>query len=273
MTALHLGDRSGLADLAGYLVRLLRYDRAAVVHLRADGPVLGTFGRLPFGGGTSGVIALRTTELAEPARLDAAYSAGQLLDALSAADPAGGTAEAGQPDKTAAPGETAEAEAAATEAAAPACHEAALPPTTPPTRAIDVVLPAAVTGPPWSAMLPPRTGWAQLASLPIPGLVREVAEAVGRFRARTEALPAEERTRPALDRIAEDVWSKALPGVPGTHVPLRAAHAAASLGFLGAVDAGTEATVLSVGGWLRLDGPYGSVSVRRPGATTLFAPR
>src|SRR5689334_3902457 len=76
MTALHLADGSGLADLAGYLVRLLRYDRAAVVHLRADGPVLGTFGRLPFGGGTSGVIALRTTELAVPARLDAAVSAG-----------------------------------------------------------------------------------------------------------------------------------------------------------------------------------------------------
>lgn len=246
MTALHLVGASGLADLAGYLVRLLRYDRAAVVHLRADGPVLGTFGRLPFGGGTSGVIALRTTELAVPVHLDATLSAGRLLDALSAADPVD------RKDKTA-------ADAAVSAGAG--------------REPVEVAVPAPVTGPPWTAMLPPRTGWAQLASLPIPSLVREVADAVGRFRAQTEVLAAEERTRPVLDRIAEDVWSKALPGVPGTHVPLRAAHAAASLGFLGAVDAGTEATVLAVGGWLRLDAPYGSVSVRRPGGPSLFVSR
>ncbi|MDI2127338.1 hypothetical protein [Yinghuangia seranimata] len=245
MTALHLADGPGVADLAGYLIRLLRYDKAAVVHLRADGAVLGTFGRLPFGGGTSGVIALRTTELREPARLDAAVSAGQLLDVLAAHDPEavahvhGHRHDAGEADR----------------------DEAV------------VDLPPEVTGPPWSAMLPPRTGWAQLAALPIAGLVREVAEAVGRFRAMTEALPAERRTRAELDRLAEEVWSKALPGVPGTQLPLRAAHAAASLGFLGSVDAGAEASVLSVGGWLRLDAPYGSVSVRRSGGPSLFVPR
>lgn len=234
MTALHLVDGSAVADLAGYLVRLLRYDRAAVVHLRADGAVLGTFGRVPFGGGTSGVVALRTTELADSVRLDVTVSAGRLLDALAAVEDEHGKAS----------------------------KETAV-----------VAAPPEVTGPPWTAMLPPRTGWVQLASLPIAGLVREVAEAVGRFRGHTEALAAEERTRAALDRMAEDVWSRALSGVPGTHLPLRAAHAAASLGFLGSVDAGAEATVLSVGGWLRLDAPYGSVSVRRSGGPSLFVPR
>lgn len=230
MTLLRLADASGAADLAGYLVRLLRYDRAAVVHLRADGPVLGTFGRVPFGGGTSGVIALRTNELAEPLRYDTTVSAGRLLDALTEvrADD-GGAAE---------------------------------PPA--------AMAPPPVTGPPWTAMLPPRTGWTTLATLPIAGLVREVAVAVGRFRGQMEALATEERTRAVLDRIAEDVWSKTLSGTPGTHLPLRAAHAAASLGFLGAVDAGADATVLAVGGWLRLDAPYGSVSVRRTGGPSLL---
>ncbi|UGQ09747.1 hypothetical protein LO772_22905 [Yinghuangia sp. ASG 101] len=228
MTLLRLADASGAADLAGYLVRLLRYDRAAVVHLRADGPVLGTFGRVPFGGGTSGVIALRTGELAESLRVDTTVSAGQLLDASTRAP----------------------------------ADDAGEPPT--------VTVPPPVTGPPWTAMLPPRTGWTTLATLPIAGLVREVAVAVGRFRGQMEALATEERTRAVLDRIAEDVWSKTLGGTPGTHLPLRAAHAAASLGFLGAVDAGAEATVLAVGGWLRLDAPYGSVSVRRSGGPSLL---
>lgn len=237
MTALQLVDGRGFADLAGYLVRLLRYDRAAVVHLRADGLVLGTFGRVPFGGGTSGVIALRTSELAVPARLDATVSAGQLLDALHK----GGEGVGEGPS-----------------------HAGAI---------AVIPLPPPVTGPPWTAMLPPRTGWTQLASLSIAGLVREVADAVGRFRAQTESLAPDQRTRPVLDGIAEEVWSKALTGVPHTHLPLRAAHAAASLGFLGSVDAGTEAKVSSVGGWLRLDAPYGSVSVRKSGGPSLFVSR
>ncbi|WP_436775691.1 hypothetical protein [Yinghuangia sp. YIM S09857] len=298
MTALHLVDGSALADLAGYLVRLLRYDRAAVVHLRADGAVLGTFGRVPFGGGTSGVVALRTTELADPVRLDATVSAGRLLDALAAVEEGSRGANSGDANSGDATSEDVKSEGAKSEDAGPedaesgggkseggesegaqskgghpgVGHPDADRSDHPKTTAV-VDVPPEVTGPPWTAMLPPRTGWAQLASLPIAGLVREVAEAVGRFRGRTEALAAEERTRAALDRMAEDVWSRALSGVPGTHLPLRAAHAAASLGFLGSVDAGAEATVLSVGGWLRLDAPYGSVSVRRSGGPSLFVPR
>lgn len=230
---LRLVDGSGVADLAGYLVRLLRYDRAAAVHLRAAGDVLATFGRVPFGTGAAGVLALRTSALAAPAQVDATVSAGQLLDALAKGDDA---AARTAPD-------------------------------------VEIALPAPVTGPPWTGLLPPRTGWSPEASLPVPELVHEVAEAVGRFRARTEALAADGRTRAALDRIAEDVWSKTLPGAPGTGLPLRAAHAAASLGFLGSVDAGTDATVHAVGGWLRLDGPFGSVFVRRAGGSSLFIPR
>lgn len=236
---LRLVDGSGIADLAGYLVRLLRYDRAAVVHLRAAGDVLATFGRVPFGTGTAGVLALRTSALATSAQVDATVSAGQLLDALAKVDDAA-TAQRAE---------------------------------TSPVGDVEIGLPDAVTGPPWTGLLPPRTGWSREDSLPIPALVHEVAEAVGRFRARTEALPAPDRTRAALDRIAEDVWSKTLPGAPGTGLPLRAAHAAASLGFLGSVDAGADASVHAVGGWLRLDGPFGSVFVRRAGGSSLFIPR
>lgn len=277
MTALLLVDGSGIADLSGYLVRLLRYDRAAVVHLRADGAVLGTFGRVPFGGGTSGVLALRTSELAAPDRIEATVSAGRLLDALTkaeadatAAHRAGRPRQADQADHTDQADQASEAGRAESQAGRGQASRTR--PDQAPDPTVEVDLPPAVTGPPWTAMLPPRTGWTPKASLPIAALVREVADAVGRFRARTEALPADERTRPVLDRIAEDVWSKALPGVPDTHLPLRAAHAAAALGFLGAVDSGAEATVLAVGGWLRLDAPFGSVSVRRPGGPSLFVP-
>lgn len=266
---LRLVDGSGIADLAGYLVRLLRYDRAAAVHLRAAGHVLATFGRVPFGTGTAGVLALRTSALAAPAQVDATVSAGQLLDALAKADDAATARRAGGPGT---PGESGlpgngGGGGRGGEAREPGHTSAHAAPD------IEIALPEAVTGPPWTGLLPPRTGWSREASLPIPALVHEVAEAVGRFRARTEALPAPDRTRAALDRIAEDVWSKNLPGAPDTGLPLRAAHAAASLGFLGSVDAGTDASVHAVGGWLRLDGPFGSVFVRRAGGSSLFIPR
>lgn len=81
------------ADLAAFLGRLIRWDKAAVVRLRsAEGePALGVFGHPPFGG----VLAVRTAALGGSgigAVVDATVSAGQLLDAVDAA----GTATGGE---------------------------------------------------------------------------------------------------------------------------------------------------------------------------------
>ncbi|MGR7003345.1 hypothetical protein ACU686_44160 [Yinghuangia aomiensis] len=207
---LRLVDGSGIADLAGYLVRLLRYDRAAAIHLRAAGDVLATFGRVPFGTGTAGRpgTAHQRTRGTRAGRRDGvgratarrAREGGRRGDGTAGGDPAGRRRRK-SPSPTRSP---------------------------------------APRGP--ASSRPAPAGRARPPS-PIPVLVHEVAEAVGRFRARTEALPAPDRTRAALDRIAEDVWSKTLPGAPGTGLPSAPRRAAASLGFLGSVDAGADASV------------------------------
>ncbi|MFI8083432.1 hypothetical protein ACIF6L_21860 [Kitasatospora sp. NPDC086009] len=88
--ALALADAGEAADLGAFLVRLLRFDRAAAVRLQAvakqaggDG-VLAVFGRLPLG--SSGALAVRTARLAGPVGpADRTVSAGQLLDGLDSA--------------------------------------------------------------------------------------------------------------------------------------------------------------------------------------------
>ncbi|WP_446038479.1 hypothetical protein [Streptomyces sp. SID1121] len=132
-------------------------------------------------------------------------------------------------------------------------------------------IPAAVTGPPWAGMLPPRGGWQQLPGLPEEDAIRgAVAAAVGEFRSRDERLAPGDRTRAQRDRIGREIWSRTLGGTP---LPLRAAHAAQSLGFLRPVRAlvpaggAPEKTValLASGNWLRLRTQYGSIAVRRAG--------
>ncbi|QIK08714.1 hypothetical protein SLV14_005242 [Streptomyces sp. Je 1-4] len=149
----------------------------------------------------------------------------------------------------------------------------------------ELTVPAAVTGPPWTGMLPPRGGWQRVPGLPAPeALVRAVAAAVAEFRARDEALPPQHRTRTERDRIGREIWSRTL---GDTHLPLRAAHAAQSLGFLrpvrtGALTGGGASSgarpaqsgpqplsLLSAGGWLRLSTPYGSIAVRTGGPAGL----
>ncbi|MFJ9518709.1 hypothetical protein ACIRPK_10635 [Kitasatospora sp. NPDC101801] len=88
MTAarLPLADVTEAADLAAFLERLLRFDRAAAVRLqivRAEpGPVLAVFGRLPLG--SSGVLAVRSARLLgeDVAEADLTVSAGQLLESV-----------------------------------------------------------------------------------------------------------------------------------------------------------------------------------------------
>ncbi|MFC9230221.1 hypothetical protein ACFTZI_14885 [Streptomyces decoyicus] len=148
-----------------------------------------------------------------------------------------------------------------------------------------LTVPDEVTGPPWTGLLPPRGGWQRVPGLPAPeALVRAVAAAVAEFRARDEALPPQHRTRSERDRIGREIWSRTL---GDTHLPLRAAHAAQSLGFLrparagalmgGGASSGAAAaapqpqplSLLSAGGWLRLSTPYGSIAVRTGGPAGL----
>ncbi|MEU9300254.1 hypothetical protein [Streptomyces sp. NPDC048269] len=136
-------------------------------------------------------------------------------------------------------------------------------------------VPRPVTGPPWTGVLPPRGGWRQLPGLPAPEeMGAAVADAVAEFRARDEALPAQHRTRSERDRIGREIWSRTL---GDTELPLRAVHAAQSLGFLRPVRSTVPAAaprtatapdavaLLAAGSWLRLRTPYGSVAMRRPG--------
>ncbi|MGP3970939.1 hypothetical protein [Streptomyces sp. 6N223] len=124
-----------------------------------------------------------------------------------------------------------------------------------------VAVPAPVTGPAWAGVLPPRGGWQQLAQVPHGELGSTAAAVVAEFRERSERLAGAERTREALDAIAEEIWSRTLPGTP---LPLRVVHAAHALGFLRARDA-APATVLRCGVWLRLGTPPGSIAVRTAG--------
>ncbi|MGQ4489334.1 hypothetical protein LRE75_05995 [Streptomyces sp. 372A] len=124
-------------------------------------------------------------------------------------------------------------------------------------------LPAPVTGPPWAGVLPPRGGWRERPGLPGPVALRDaLTAAVTEFRTRDEALPEDRRTRTERDRIGHDIWSRTL---ADTELPLRAVHAAQSLGFLRA-DPAFPVALLTAGSWLRLRTPYGSVALRRAGA-------
>ncbi|GHA67784.1 hypothetical protein GCM10010330_20750 [Streptomyces tendae] len=155
-------------------------------------------------------------------------------------------------------------------------------------RAATSGVPGAVTGPPWAGVLPPRGGWRTEAGLPGPDALRAlVAAAVAEFRTRTGELAPEDRTRAELDRVGREIWSRS---VGDTGLPVRAVHAAQSLGFLrsrrtppgsgpvtgagaGAgfdTDLGEDAPkLLSSGAWLRLRTPFGSVALRRAGTGAL----
>ncbi|WP_326765660.1 hypothetical protein OG978_14665 [Streptomyces sp. NBC_01591] len=124
-------------------------------------------------------------------------------------------------------------------------------------------MPAPVTGPPWTGVLPPRGGWRELPGLPDPVSLRAaVAAAVAEFRSRDEALPEERRTRAERDLIGREIWSRT---VAGTGLPLRAVHAAQSLGFLRPAP-DFPVALLAAGSWLRLRTPFGSVALRGPGS-------
>ncbi|MFE9773089.1 hypothetical protein ACFYOV_15700 [Streptomyces sp. NPDC005931] len=124
-------------------------------------------------------------------------------------------------------------------------------------------VPGVITGPPWAGVLPPRGGWRPEPGLPASDVLRGlVLAAVAEFRTRTEELAPERRGRSELDRIGREIWTRT---VGETGLPVRAVHAAQSLGFL----RGGEPALFSSGPWLRLRTPYGSVAVRRAGLGAL----
>ncbi|MFC8076309.1 hypothetical protein ACFUN8_12325 [Streptomyces sp. NPDC057307] len=218
--ALRLADTAEAADLAAFLGRLIRYDRAAAVRLQVGAGAVAVFGRPP----AFEVLAIRTARLrdepsaavpAAAAELDITVSAGELLEAID--ELTGGFA-----------------------------------------------LPAAVTGPPWTGVLPPRGGWQLVPGLPGPAALRQaVAAAVAEFRARDEALPAAHRDRAERDRIGHEIWSRT---VDDTGLPLRAVHAAQSVGFLRPMPENAPVALLRTGTWTRLRTPYGSIAVRTGGS-------
>ncbi|MFF8279361.1 hypothetical protein ACF05T_25100 [Streptomyces lateritius] len=120
------------------------------------------------------------------------------------------------------------------------------------------VVPDTVTGPPWAGLLPPRGGWEPVGAMPGATELRgAVAAAVAEFRSRDEELPQERRTRAERDRLGREIWSRT---VAGTDLPLRAVHAAQSLGFLPPHE--VPVALLASGPWLRLRTPYGSIALR-----------
>jgi hypothetical protein len=103
-----------------------------------------------------------------------------------------------------------------------------------------------------------------VAGLPGPEALRALVHAgVAEFRSRTEELGPEARTRAGLDRLGREIWSRT---VAETRLPVRAVHAAQSLGFL---RSGGELALFASGAWLRLRTPYGSIAVRQGGLGTL----
>jgi hypothetical protein len=260
-----LAESGGAADLAAFLARLLRFDRAAAVRLQAvRGPrgdgVLAVFGRLPLG--TSGAVAIRTSRL------------GPSADAAAGVGPT----DAGATD-------TASTDAPSTDDGATDAGAAAAGSTAPDVdvtvsagQLLDgveaesglVVVPAPVTGPAWAGLLPPRRGWQLVGEPPAFEVVPELMAGVREFRERSEAVPEHHRTRPVLDALADEIWSRPLTALP--ELPLRAVHAAYVIGFL---KPGAPLTVHRAGGWLRLSAPAGSIAVRRsaaPGAGLGLSP-
>lgn len=110
-------------------------------------------------------------------------------------------------------------------------------------------------GPSWAGLLPPRTGWQVLGEIPLRRLAEVVSQGNADFR-----FNALGRDRAALDTLAEEIWTRELP----YGLRWRAAHGAATMGFLGPQpeSSADTARVASHTRWLRLDTPYGTVLER-----------
>lgn len=125
--------------------------------------------------------------------------------------------------------------------------------------------PDPVTGPPWTGLLPPTTGWQPLAELASEDVVRQVLAGVAEFRARWDGLGPEQRSSRVGQQLADEIWGRALTAEVA-ELPLRAGHAAHAFGLL---RPGEPVRLSGVGRWWLLTGTDGSVAVRRPGGLRL----
>ncbi|MFD7987993.1 hypothetical protein ACFV4M_32120 [Kitasatospora indigofera] len=266
-TRLVLADAGEAADLAAFLVRLLRFDRAASVRLQ----VVGT-GAEDGGRGTGRPEGAAAPEAASAVVTDAAPAV--VTDAGAEAAPEGAAGVLAVFGRLPLGGSGVLAVRTARLAGA----HAPVDRTVSAGRLLDdidegagaVGLPAPVTGPAWAGLLPPRTGWRLLAEPPAVAVVPELMAGVREFKQRSEAVPAHHRTRAVLDALADEIWSRPLSAVP--ELPLRAAHASYVIGFL---KPDSRLTVHRAGSWLRLSAPAGSVAVRTaaaPGAGLGLSP-
>lgn len=114
-------------------------------------------------------------------------------------------------------------------------------------------VPPPVTGPSWVGLLPPRSGWEERGRDSAANVRAAVDSAKHFFRLRAEGVTDRKR----LEDIANDVWERACLA----EVPVRAAHAADSLGLLGPGDG--HVVAYATDSWTRLAVPGGSVAARR----------
>jgi hypothetical protein len=192
------------ADLAAYLSRLLRYDKAAAVRLVTLEATAVVWGQPPFD-----VLSMKGFPVVgTPPKLDLTLSAGELLEAIP--------------------------------------------------RDGDLVsLPQPLTSATaWRGFLPPVQGWDWSGTVPLIELETAAVAGIAEFKERAEAIPDTERTRAVVDALAGEIWDRRM-----AFGPLRVAHAARGMGFLGSALAGT-ASVGTRGKWRRVDLPYGSIVLR-----------
>jgi hypothetical protein len=261
---LRVPDPADSAALGIYLERLLALDKTAAVRIVGIGPVAAVYSAPPLHGSTSkgsavAVLAVRTLALAagsEP--FDRTVAAGRLLDALAkherpqgrdvAVAQAGGAAGDFAGDMAGDLAGDVTGEAGSSNAVAVNGSGG---------QSIPVPEPL-VGGPSWAGLLPPRTGWRPLDPIPVARLAGVVAQGNADFR-----FAALGRDRAGLDALAEEIWTRELPG----GLRWRSAHAASAMGFLGPDAARSEAVArLAVHSrWLRLDAPYGTVLERTAG--------
>ena len=283
---LRVPDPADCAALGFSLERLLALDKAAAVRIVGIGPVAAVYSAPPLHGSTSkgaavAVLAVRTLALApgsEP--FDRTVAAGRLLDALAkhgGLAKSEGAAGAGSGALAAGDADAAEAGVVEAGAAGEGISEGAdvlavngsggtdrdtssgidssgSSSSSGGGLAVPVPEPL-VGGPSWAGLLPPRTGWRPLDPIPVARLADAVAQGNADFR-----FAALGRDRAGLDALAEEIWTRELPG----GLRWRSAHAASAMGFLGPDPAHSEALarLATHARWLRLDAPYGTVLER-----------
>lgn len=119
-----------------------------------------------------------------------------------------------------------------------------------------LLFPAATRRPPWSAISPPRSGWASSGAVQSSSLASSAQWGIAAVADALPASPGEE----VVHSVRAAVWGEADPDLSG--LPRGAAFAAFVMGFI----VGDEtAPVLTAGSWTRISLGRGHVLVRRRG--------